>query len=73
MSPVDVATRSQTVLTAIGDSPAGQPVVAPEGDRVLYVGLGPSSINLFALGPDGRGRRLLQPDPHQNHLSVDWK
>jgi Tol biopolymer transport system component len=71
---VDLATRTVTPLTDDAQSPAWQPVVAPEGDRVLYVGVGPSSINLFAL-PLGSatGVRLLQPDPHQNHLTVDWK
>jgi Tol biopolymer transport system component/O-antigen ligase len=70
---VDVATHQQLVLTDAAASPTWQPVVAPEGDRVLYVGVGPSSINLFAVAPDGQGRRLLQPDPHENHLAVDWK
>jgi Tol biopolymer transport system component/O-antigen ligase len=70
---VDVATRQQLVLSDAASSPTWQPVVAPEGDRLLYVGVGSSSINLFAVAPDGQGRRLLQPDPHQNHLTVDWK
>jgi hypothetical protein len=61
-------------VTDLDQSPAWQPVVAPEGDRVLYVGVGPRSINLFALSlASGGGTRLLQPDPHQNHLTVDWK
>lgn len=73
---VDVATRAQTVLTLPGASPTWNPVWAPEGDRVLYVGTGASSVDLFRVGGNGVAGLVSRPAQvtlFDNELSVDWK
>jgi hypothetical protein len=73
---VDVATGERRELTPPSATALWGPVVAPEGDLVLYAGTGPRSVDLFAVPavPGGGTRpRPAQPDPHADETSVDWR
>lgn len=64
---------ARTVLTAEADSPTWQPVAGPEGDRLLYLGTGGGTGEVFVVPATGGTPRPLQPSPLDNELSVDWR
>jgi Tol biopolymer transport system component len=70
---VDVATGRQTVLTRPGDSPTWRPVVAPEGDRIDFIGWKYRTLDIFWTTPSGAPVKPLLITPLINESSVDWK
>lgn len=72
---LDGQLRTRNERRISGDySPALRPVVAPEGDRVLFLSIFAGVLNVHAVSTTGSpSPRLLQPDPLVNVLDVDWR
>lgn len=61
-------------LSFRAQSPAANPVVQPGGGSVLFVGRGPTTRSVYVAGPGGAAQPwLLQPDPQNNVLFLDWR
>ena len=55
-------------------APAANPVVAPGGGSVLFVGRAPTTRSVYVADPGGAAQPwLVQPDPQNNVLFLDWR
>ena len=61
-------------LSFRAQAPAANPVVAPGGGSVLFLGRAPTTRSVYVADPGGAARPwLLQPDPQNNVLFLDWR
>ncbi|MCU1537270.1 MAG: hypothetical protein JWP82_1621, partial [Humibacillus sp.] len=72
-------TGTETVLSS-GIKTGWSPLVAPEGDRVVFLARNGNTLGVFASEPGARGGwsssdtpRVLQPDPLHNVFGLDWR
>jgi Tol biopolymer transport system component/O-antigen ligase len=68
-----LTTGPETVLSADKVS-AGRPVVAPEGDRLVFLATAGNVLGLYAAPMRGAAvPQLVQADPLHNIFDVDWR
>lgn len=61
-------------LSSRAQAPAANPVVRPSGGSVLFVGRAPTTRSVYVADPRGAMKPwLLQPDPQNNVLFLDWR
>ena len=74
LARTDVRSGATTLLTARGWGPVNRPVVAPEGDRIVFLGQSSGRpLNAFRVPPAGGAPTDLQPDPVDQYLDLDWR
>ena len=71
---IDVATHTETPLTATPSTMEFDPVVSPDGSRIAYVAFeeGVGDIDLWVMNADGTGATRLTNDPAPD-LAPDWQ
>jgi Tol biopolymer transport system component/O-antigen ligase len=68
-----LTTGDETVVSA-GRAPAWRPVVAPEGDRLVFLAAAGNVLGLYGASMSGPAApRLVQADPLHNVFDVDWR
>jgi Tol biopolymer transport system component len=71
---IDVATRTETLVTATATTSEFDPVFSPDGTKIAFVAfeIGVGNLDLWVMNADGTGATRLTDDPAPD-LSPDWQ